>query len=34
MNFIEKLMKIIIKGKDIPKVQVERMVSPIIEIYI
>ena len=34
MSFVEKLMQTIIKGKNIPKVQVERMVSPIIEIFL
>ncbi|MEA2019240.1 MAG: hypothetical protein U9N59_12400 [Campylobacterota bacterium] len=34
MIFVEKLIDTIIKGKDIPKVQVERYISPILEIFI
>ncbi len=34
MEFVEILMQTIIKSKDIPKAQVERYVSPILEIFL
>lgn len=34
MEFVELLMETIIKSKDIPKAQVERYVSPILEIFL
>jgi hypothetical protein len=34
MRFIEKLISEIVKNKDMPKVQVEREIGPIIEIFI
>ena len=34
MEFIEKLINLIVENKDMPKVQVERELSPIIEIFI
>jgi len=34
MEFIKKLVKSIVDNKDMPKVQVEREISPILEIFI